>query len=252
MIRANLSLDERIAGRLGVFALAGRLSAWALTSIAPVTIVSVAATVAIAVATEAAFANATIVAEVRTSAGEPVVDAVVYAMPATSGTSTGVAPKGARQAAIEQVDREFVPYVSVVQTGTTITFPNRDPIRHHVYSFSRAKTFEIKLYSGEAPAAILFDQAGVVALGCNIHDWMIAYVLVVDTPYFGKTNAEGVVQLRNLPPGKYEIVAWHPVQKQAAPVQAVALANGDARARFTLDFVARKQRYKPPLDKTHY
>jgi plastocyanin len=252
MIRAKSSPDERTAERLDLFALAVSLSAAALIRAVTPTIVLLATTLGVSVPTTPAFANATIATEVRTSAGEPVADAVVYAMPVASGTPAGAAPKAALRAAIEQVDREFIPYVSVVQTGTTITFPNRDPIRHHVYSFSRAKTFEIKLYSGEAPAAILFDQPGVVTLGCNIHDWMIAYVLVVDTPYFGKTNADGAAQLRNLPPGKYEIVTWHPTQKQAAPAQTVTLASGDARQRFTLDFAARKQRYKPPLDKTHY
>jgi plastocyanin len=82
------------------------------------------------------------------------------------------------------IDREFTPYVSVIQTGTRVEFPNRDPIQHHVYSFSPAKTFEIKLYSGRSPESILFDKPGVITIGCNIHDWMIAYVLVVPTPYF--------------------------------------------------------------------
>ena len=102
-------------------------------------------------------------------------------------------------AAIAQVDREFVPYMTVLQTGTTVTFPNRDPIQHHVYSFSPAKSFEIKLYSGKSPSEILFDKPGVVTLGCNIHDWMIGYMLVVSTPYFAKTDAGGIARLRDVP-----------------------------------------------------
>ena len=86
------------------------------------------------------------------------------------------------------MEREFVPFVTVVQTGTVVTFPNRDPILHHVYSFSPAKQFEIKLYTGKSPTEIVFDKAGVVTLGCNIHDHMIAYVYVSDSPWTAMTG----------------------------------------------------------------
>src|SRR6187455_2443064 len=99
-------------------------------------------------------AAASIEAQVRDTAGRPVADAVVYAVPAGGGADS----KGGRTVAIEQIDREFTPYVSVIQTGTRVEFPNRDPIQHHVYSFSPAKTFEIKLYSGRSPESILFDK----------------------------------------------------------------------------------------------
>ena len=182
-------------------------------------------------------------------AGNPVADAVVYAL-AASGPSDA---KGARTVAIEQVDREFVPYVSVVQTGTTVTFPNRDPILHHVYSFSPPKIFEIKLYSGKSPSQIHFDTPGVVTLGCNIHDWMIGHVLVVSTPYFGKADASGAVRLRELPAGTYELRAWHPQQRGAPPPQSLALEGpAPASARFTMEVVPRKARYKPPLDRNRY
>src|SRR5215471_16968454 len=112
---------------------------------------------------------ATLEARVANTAGAPIADAVVYAVPAAGGSDI----RGKKVVAVEQVDREFVPYVTVVQTGTTMTFPNRDPILHHVYSFSTAKSFEIKLYTGKSPSEIRFDKPGVVTLGCNIHDWMI-------------------------------------------------------------------------------
>lgn len=199
-------------------------------------------------ATLAAFtpvvaAAAALVVTVRNPAGAPVADAAVYAMPA-SGPSES---KG-RTISIEQVDREFVPFLNVIQVGTTVDFPNRDPIAHHVYSFSPAKAFEIKLYKGSAPHRVLFDKPGVVVLGCNIHDWMLAYVLVVPTPYFGRTDAKGSVQLE-VPPGSYEVRAWHPLQKAEAPMKALGV-EGPAAAMFTLDAAPRKPRYKPPLDAT--
>jgi plastocyanin len=180
---------------------------------------------------------------VRNPAGAPVADAAVYAVPAS-----GPAESKGRTVSIEQVDREFVPFVSVVQVGTTVDFPNRDPIAHHVYSFSPAKAFEIKLYKGAAPYRVLFDKPGVVVLGCNIHDWMLAYVLVVPTPYFGRTDARGMAQLE-LPSGSYELRAWHPLQKGEAAMKPLAV-DGPAAAMFTLDAGARKARYKPPLDAT--
>ena len=136
----------------------------------------------------AAAANAaTLQAQVKDAAGKPLADAVVYAI---AGATYEVKPSKA-PVAVEQIDREFVPYVTVIQMGTTVTFPNRDPILHHVYSFSPAKSFEIKLYTGKSPVEVVFDKPGVVTLGCNIHDWMIGYIAVVPTPWFGKTDAAG-------------------------------------------------------------
>jgi plastocyanin len=186
---------------------------------------------------------------VRDGAGKPVADAVVYALP-VSGVNE---PKPARTVAIAQADREFVPYVSVVQAGTTVTFPNRDPIMHHVYSFSPAKVFEIKLYTGRSPSEIRFDVPGVVTLGCNIHDWMIGYVLVVATPYFTKTDADGNARLREVPAGGYELHAWHPQQRGPAGAQTLALEGQAAvGARFALEIAPRKALYKPPLDRSRY
>jgi plastocyanin len=158
-----------------------------------------------------------------------------------------------RQAAIEQADREFVPYVNVVQTGTSVSFPNRDPILHHVYSFSPAKTFEIKLYTGKSPGAIVFDKPGVVNIGCNIHDWMIAYLLVISTPHFAKTNASGIAQLRDLPAGSYELRVWHPQQRAGVEAQTISLEAAAAPSvAFVVDTLPRKARYKPPLDRLKY
>jgi plastocyanin len=142
---------------------------------------------------------------VADTAGSPLVDAVIFAKPL--GASPAGKPRGA---IVDQVNKEFVPLVSVVQAGTPITFPNKDNIRHHVYSFSVPKVFDLKLYSGVPASPVVFDKPGLVVLGCNIHDWMLAYVLVVDTPYFAKTDDKGGAKIDSLPAGEYEISAWHP------------------------------------------
>lgn len=150
-------------------------------------------------------AGTTLSVQVADRAGAPLADAVVFAEPAARKPA-GVA---ARSASIEQVGRQFVPQVSVVQVGTSVAFPNNDTVRHHVYSFSPAKTFDIKLYSGAPASPVVFDKPGLVVLGCNIHDKMVAYVHVVDTPYFGKTDAKGQARIEAMPAGTYQLKVWH-------------------------------------------
>jgi plastocyanin len=135
----------------------------------------------------------------------PVEDAVVYLM----SPLTPKMPVREPNSRIDQVNKMFVPAVSVVQTGTRITFPNKDNIRHQVYSFSKAKKFEIKLYADTPAKPVLFDQPGYVVMGCNIHDNMIAHMLVVDTPYFGLSDKRGVAQIVDVPPGDYSLIAWY-------------------------------------------
>lgn len=111
---------------------------------------------------------------------------------------------------IDQIDKEFIPRISAITIGTPVLFPNKDNIRHHVYSFSPAKRFELPLYTGVPAQPVVFDQAGIVKLGCNIHDWMQAYVYVTDTPYFGQTKTDGTVRIGQLPAGRYTVQVWHP------------------------------------------
>lgn len=136
--------------------------------------------------------------------GEPVKDAVAYVAKAPQGVGKGKPPKRV----IDQIDKEFVDTVTVVQVGSAVTFPNHDDIRHHVYSFSPAKQFELPLYLGTPAEPVVFDQPGVVTLGCNIHDWMSAYVLVVDTPFYALTDEQGSTVIKDLPVGDYEIEVW--------------------------------------------
>jgi len=137
--------------------------------------------------------------------GAPVKDAVIYAVP-LNGKLPATKAAGA---VIDQVKRQFVPLVSVAQTGAAVTFPNKDNIEHDVYSFSPAKRFELDLYHGIPASPVVFDKPGLVVMGCNIHDQMVAYLLVVDTPYFAKTDVTGAASIENLTAGAYKMTAWH-------------------------------------------
>ena len=104
----------------------------------------------------------------------------------------------------------FDPHVLIVPVGSTVTFPNRDKVRHHVYSFSKVKSFNLKLYGREQVPTVLFDKTGVVSLGCNIHDTMSGFIVVVDTPFAVQTDASGHVLITGVPAGGATIRLWHP------------------------------------------
>jgi plastocyanin len=142
--------------------------------------------------------------QVLDQTGNPLSNAVVYLE-----SSVKSSEKSPSEASIDQKNKQFSPFVSVVQVGTSVNFPNRDSVRHHVYSFSPAKTFELKLYSGIPAKPVLFDKPGTAILGCNIHDNMLAYIHIVDTPYFGKSDVNGMVKLTDLPTGQHTLKAWH-------------------------------------------
>jgi hypothetical protein len=112
---------------------------------------------------------------------------------------------------VDQVDKEFIPYVMPVYVNSLVSFPNKDNIRHHVYSFSPAKKFELPLYNGSTAPPVLFDKPGIVVLGCNIHDWMIGYIYVSDTPYFARSEHDGKALIRDIPSGEYIVRVWHPL-----------------------------------------
>ena len=146
--------------------------------------------------------------------GKPVADAIVAV------EVDGVAKKAAPSASarIAQKGRQFVPQVTVVQVGTPVSFPNNDTVRHHVYSFSAAKTFELKLYAGTPSTPVVFDKPGTAVLGCNIHDKMAAWVVVVDTPYFALTDAAGHAAV-DLPAGEHRLQVWN--ARQHEPVTPI-------------------------------
>lgn len=185
-----------------------------------------------------------------TADGKAATNAIVFATP----KSGAPAVKAGAKAVIVQESKQFVPFVLPVQVGTTVDFPNHDPYRHHVYSFSPAKTFELKLYGGGESQSVTFDKEGAVALGCNIHDNMLAYVYVVSTPYFLKIT-DGQGRLPDLPAGEYTIKAWHPDQRGSTLVsQDIVLADtGTADVKLNLNLKRdRRQRAPGAVDENAY
>jgi plastocyanin len=135
---------------------------------------------------------------------------------------------------IAQAQRQFNPPVTLVTVGTSVGFPNRDTVRHHVYSFSPVKKFEIKLYVGTPAAPVVFDSPGIATLGCNIHDNMAAWVVVVETPHHGLTGPDGQLALPAVPAGAYQLRSWHPALPPGDPALSQPLlvpATGTAVAQ---------------------
>lgn len=173
--------------------------------------------------------------------GRPVGDAVVTLTPVGDASD---APGEGLTFEIVQSDQEFAPYVTVVPVGATVVFPNRDTVQHHVYSLSRPKKFEFPLYDPGKSAQLVFDQPGVITLGCNIHDWMLAYLVVVSTPHFAQSNATGQAALA-APSGDYTLEIWHP--RLSRPVrQTVQLTDADTPLNFTLRLRSERRIRRAP------
>lgn len=145
--------------------------------------------------------------QVRGADGAPVAGAVVSVHLIGRPTPR---PRSGGTYIIDQQDIQFHPFITAVPVGANVMFMNHDPVRHHVYSFSPAKKFELKLASKQQNQSVLFDKPGIVPLGCNIHDRMIAYLDVVDTPWARAADANGHVVLRDIPAGGVSISVWHP------------------------------------------
>jgi hypothetical protein len=145
---------------------------------------------------------------------------------------------------MDQVDKTFVPGVLPVLVGTQVLFPNRDNIRHHVYSFSRARSFELPLYKGEDAPPVLFDKPGVVKIGCNIHDWMSAIIVVLPNSHFAMTDAAGKFSLAGMRPGSYSLVAWHAQSKEKteSTAQQVQLGDKDLEVSWQLSLLPARAR----------
>lgn len=147
---------------------------------------------------------------------------------------------------IDQQDIQFRPFITAVPVGASVMFMNHDAVRHHVYSFSAPKRFELKLASRQQNQSVLFDKPGIVPLGCNIHDGMIAYVAVVDTPWAHTTDGSGRVVLRGLPAGGVTVTIWHPYLRAPgnAMSRAVTLSEGSPHAE-SFAVVMRKPPHDP-------
>ena len=195
---------------------------------------------------------ADIIAKVLNDNRQPIRHAVVYADP------KAVIPPAPQEndAAIDQIDKMFKPFVSVVRVGTRIKFPNNDNIQHHVYSFSRANKFELPLYAGQVASPVIFDKEGAVVLGCNIHDWMMAHVLVVKTPYFAVTDQNGQAFLNDLPDGDYKVQVWHPGMRKKPKIKPqminISAANKEVKFNFRLKARGKWWRNRPDTSESEY
>lgn len=158
--------------------------------------------------------------------GKPVAQAVVYVQ-SPEESSTALRPT--ERATMDQINKTFVPGVLPIVVGSEVRFPNHDQVQHHVYSFSRTKNFELPLYKGQQTPAVRFDRAGVVKLGCNIHDWMAAVILVLPTTHFALTDAAGAFTIADLTAGEYSLVAWHE-RSELKPEETAQSVEAGARS----------------------
>lgn len=183
---------------------------------------------AVPMAASWAAAPAAVQVQVVDERGMPVRDAVVELAP--NGGWRGGAIRFPWRAAMAQKSVAFVPGTLIVAKGSSVAFPNLDSVRHSVYSFSKAARFEIDLYGRDQSRAQSFPVAGTVAVGCNIHDQMRGYIRVVDTPFAGKTDQNGMVRLTGMAAGGYQLTVWHPRARTPGGEMKRALAVGAGEA----------------------
>ena len=171
--------------------------------------------------------------------GAAVADAVVFVQDPSAAPD-----KPRTMQVVDQVNKTFIPGLLPIVVGTSVRFTNHDQIHHHVYSFSATKTFELPLYKGEDAPPVLFDKVGVVKIGCNIHDWMSGIILVLPSPHFAVTGADGRFVLEDLPPGAYTLVAWHALSKvkPADTAQSVQVGPAVANVSFKLPLAPARPR----------
>ena len=169
---------------------------------------------------------------VNSKKGQELADMVVYLEPLDGQ----VLEKSSKKIVVGQLGKSFTPYISVSQINSKVSFVNQDDITHHIYSAGNENKFSFKIRAGQTNSSTEFDHASEVAMGCNIHDWMSGYLLVVNTPYFGKTDKHGQVSFNIAKQGKYRIVVWHPqMQNENSRMikEKVIVANSDLT--FTLE-----------------
>ena len=174
---------------------------------------------------------------IKNTKDEPMANAVVW-LTAKNTSEVIIAPDAPY--AMSQKNREFTPRILVVPQNAKVEFPNADSIMHHVYSFSKAKTFELKLYKEQPKAPLVFEQTGVVELGCNIHDWMLGYIVVVDSTIFAITDITGKVDLA-APLGEYTLNVWHSGFGDISNVESESVTVNSAPLTYKIKQTITKQ-----------
>jgi plastocyanin len=187
------------------------------------------------IALAAPLGATTLSVRVLDSGGRPVHDAVVTLYPASGAR----APKAGGRYVVSQQNLQFHPFLTIIPVGADVSFPNFDNTKHHVYSFSPAKKFELKLFAKDQSRTVHFDKAGVVALGCNIHDQMSAFIVVTDSAWTARTNAQGVVTFGDAPGSGGRLTVWHPYLRAPGGMIQQAVAAGQRSASFSV-------RLRPP------
>jgi plastocyanin len=170
------------------------------------------------------------------ASGRPVRDAVVTLYPA--GNAARPARSGGRFV-VSQKNIQFHPFLTIVPVGADVSFPNFDPTKHHVYSFSPAKRFELKLFARDQSRTVHFDRPGVVALGCNIHDQMSAFIVVTNSAWTARTNAQGIAAFADAPNAPGRVTVWHPYLRVPGGVVQQGVAASQRNASFSI-------RLRPP------
>lgn len=139
-------------------------------------------------------------------------------------TGSATRPLPMTTAMVDQRDKMFTPHVSVVTRGTTVRFPNDDTVFHNVFAYFQAKKFDLGMYPRGTTKKVTFDRTGLVIILCNVHSYMSAYIMVVDTPYYAVSDASGRFRLPNVPPGTYTLHGWH--ESGATLTQTVTVGGG--------------------------
>ena len=177
--------------------------------------------------------------------GTPLADAVASLRPASG---LGSAAAAGTQAVMDQRNLQFAPHVLPIQVGTKVSMPNSDQVRHHVYSFSPAKHFELRMYKDRPGDPGDFLVPGIVSLGCNIHDWMLGYIIVLDTPYFAKSDEAGVLTIADVPAGDYLLDIWQPRLAGPPPAAEPITLGVDSVEKSIVLTVDPPQTQEPPSE----
>ncbi len=176
---------------------------------------------------------ATVDVNITGSDGRPAAFAVAELFPIESSAAIPQSHLPA-EAIIEQRNETFIPLVTIIRRGGHVVFTNSDHTMHQVYSFSTIKQFAFEIDRGQKSAPMVFDQPGVAAIGCNIHDQMVTFVYVADTPWAVPTDTKGHAEIDQVPPGNYRVSVWDPQLMPGYHPEAASLKVTDNGAKFSL------------------